>query len=249
MDNSSFVQYDIFEPFNNLLTFTSLKQTLNHAAPRFTGDTAAVFQNNRKQLAHLLGIKKNQLVFPRQTHTSCVAELSTIPSNELNETDGLVTAIPGICLCIQTADCVPVLLFDPVTNVIGAAHAGWRGTVKRIPSAAVYKMKNNYGSSPKNIMALIGPSIGPAVYEVGEEVILAARKNIPNPENTIQSNQVGKNHFNLWEANRQVLLSSGLLHKNIRVFGECSFQNHKKYFSARREGTETGRNVSGIMLL
>ena len=248
MNNSPLIFYDIFRSFNSVLAFTTRKSTLNHAAPRFTGDSVAVFSDNRKQLARIAGIQDDQLVFPRQTHTGIVAEVSKIPSKELAETDALLTNVPGICLCVQTADCVPLLLFDPVAKAIGAVHAGWRGTVKQIALAAVTKMENNYGSLPQNILALIGPSISPAVYEVGEEVTEAVREKIPNPELSIKIKQKEKKHLDLWEANRQVLLESGLISKNIQVYGECSFQNERDFFSARRDGIATGRNVSGIML-
>ncbi len=241
--------YSIFLPYKNLLAFTTTKQMLEKEAPRFTGDSPEIFIENRDQLAKLLELKTSQLIFPRQTHTSCVAEILHVPKTEIKETDALVTNQVGICLCIQTADCVPILLFDPVKNVISAIHAGWRGTVKRIAGVAVLKMQKNYGSSPENILALIGPSIGPSIYEVGDEVVSEVKKNIPQAYKTLHKNSKGNFHFNLWEANRQVLLSFGLKAQNIEISGECSFTKNGKYFSARRDGVATGRMVSGIMLL
>jgi polyphenol oxidase len=87
----------------------------------------------------MLGIQSAQLVFPRQTHTNYVVKSSEFPENEIKETDALVTNQPGICLCVQTADCVPILLFDPVEKVISAVHAGWRGTVKKLPKVPFRK--------------------------------------------------------------------------------------------------------------
>ena len=84
----------------------------------------------------MLGISENQLVFPRQTHTDQVAEIESIPETELKDTDAMITGQTGICLCVQTADCVPVLLFDPEKKAIAAIHSGWRGTVKNIAGAA-----------------------------------------------------------------------------------------------------------------
>jgi YfiH family protein len=186
-------------------------------------------------LAEKLMIKPDQLVFPRQTHTNCVAEIADIPVSEIKETDALVTNKTGICLCVQTADCVPILLFDPVKNVIAAVHAGWRGTVKKIAEIAVQKMVQNYGASPENIIAAIGPSISPDIYEVGGEVVEEVKKSIPNAEIVLHRNSSGKFQLNLWEANRQVLLENGLQSKNIEILGECSL-------------IETGRMVSGIIL-
>jgi YfiH family protein len=250
MDNpQNIVQYKIFENHKNILAFTSTKQTLNNRDAHFTGDSTEVVQENRKELAAVLDINASQLLFPRQTHTNCVAEILEIPENEISETDALVSNKIGICLCIQTADCVPILLFDPVQEVIAAVHAGWRGSVNKIVEVAVQKMISEYNSSPKDILAAIGPSISPEVYEVGDEVVKAAKSSIPNSEKTLLINKARKFHFNLWEANRQLLLQTGLQTDNIEILGECSYQNSDKYFSARKEGIDTGRMVSGIMIL
>jgi YfiH family protein len=247
--NHELIYYKIFAGFENVVAFTSTKQTFKTQNPRFTGDSPEIFVNNRILLAEKLMIKPDQLVFPRQTHTNCVAEISDIPENEIKETDALVTNKSGICLCVQTADCVPILLFDPINNVIAAVHAGWRGTVKKIVEIAVQKMVQKYKSSPENIVAAIGPSISADIYEVGNEVVEEVKKSIPNAELLLHKNSSGKYHVNLWEANRQVLLENGLQERNVEIFGECSFSQGSKYFSARKEGIDTGRMVSGIMIL
>jgi polyphenol oxidase len=247
--NNRLVYYPIFELHENTVAFSTTKKTFQHTVPRFTGDSPEIYTKNREQLAGILGIQSAQLVFPRQTHTNNVVEIPDFPENEIKETDALVTNHPGICLCIQTADCVPILLFDPVEKVISAVHAGWRGTVKKITEIAVLKMISNYGTSPENILAVVGPSISPGVYEVGNEVVEETLKNIPKADKTLHIYTNGKFHFNLWEANRQILLHCGLENENIIIAGECSFSETEKYFSARRDGAETGRMVSGIMLL
>jgi YfiH family protein len=247
--NQDLIYYKIFSGFENVIAFTSTKQTFDAPNPRFTGDSPEIFTNNRILLAEKLMIKPDQLVFPRQTHTNFVAEISDIPACEIKETDALVTNKSGICLCVQTADCVPILLFDPINNIIAAVHAGWRGTVKRIAETAVQKMVLKYNSLPQNIVAAIGPSISANIYEVGNEVVEEVRKSIPNADRVLLKNSSGKFHVNLWEANRQVLLENGLLERNIEIFGECSFTQDSKYFSARKEGIDTGRMVSGIMIL
>ena len=247
--NNNLIQYKILKSFKNLRAFTTTKQSLVEENPRFTGESSEQFEISRKQLAAELGIKLNQFVFPRQTHTNCVAEILRIPETEINETDALVTNQPDICLCVQTADCVPILLFDPAKKVIAAVHAGWRGTVNKIVEVAIHKMVTEYRSSPKNILVAIGPSISHEIYEVGDEVVEAVRNSIPNFETTLHKKSNGKFHFNLWEANRQLLLSIGIFSENIEILGECSFKNNNKFFSARKEGIDTGRTVSGVMLL
>ncbi len=109
-------------------------------------------------------------------------------------------------------------------------------------------MITKFNSNSKDILAVIGPSIGPEVYEVGDEVVAAARKSLPEPKKTLKLNISGKYHFNLWEANLQLLVSAGIPKQNIEISGECSFSNPHKYFSARKNGIATGRMVSGIML-
>ncbi len=246
--DKNFVTYKSFVPFGNVLAFTTTKKSISETTPRFTGNSDEVFINNRKLLADVLEVQKKQLVFPRQTHTNNVVEVSEIPETEIANCDALITARAGICLCVQTADCVPILLFDPEKKVIAAIHAGWRGTVKKIVTVAISKMVAGYNSSPANILATVGASIGPEVYEVGYEVVNAVQKTVPNAEKTLYRNSSGKYHFNLWEANRQILLESGVLPENIEITGECSFEKNDKYFSARRDGIETGRMVTGIMM-
>lgn len=250
MDNrNGFVHYKIFDPFKNLVAFTTSKFTLKVKNPKFTGDTHDIYENNRQLLAEKLEIKSTQLVFPRQTHTNCVAEILEIPKNEITEIDALVTKEKGICICVQTADCVPVLIFDPENKVIAAIHAGWRGTVNKIVEVAVQKMVKEFYCNPENFIAAIGPSISVGNYAVGNEVVQAVIGNIPNYEKTLHKNEQGKFHLNLWEANRQILLKNGLQHSHIEIAGKCSYSETNHFFSARKEGISTGRMVSGIMLL
>lgn len=237
------VRYKIFEAHKNVLAFTTTKSTLAIDKVRFSNAP-----KNKVKLAETLGLKPEDLIFPKQTHTNCVVELSAKPKSLIDETDALITNKTGLCICVQTADCVPILLFDPTQKVVSAVHAGWRGTVGKIVEVAVQKMNANYNCAAENILAAIGPSISPEIYEVGDEVVLAARKSIPNAEGTLHKNDSGNYHFNLWEANRQLLLVCGLKSANIQVLGKCSFQDERKYYSARREGIGTGRMVSGIMI-
>ncbi len=247
--DKNLVTYPLLEAFAGVKAFTTHRQTFPGVdAPRFTGEPVQKIRKNREMLAHVLGIGPEQLVFPRQTHTSCIVELYGLPEEELENTDALATNQPGICLCVQTADCVPILLFDPKGKAISAIHAGWRGTVKQIAREAVRKLSATYRSSPADIRAVIGPSIGPDVYEVGDEVVKAVFAKIPNAPKTLSKNSSGKFHFNLWEANRQILMDCGLLPQNIEISGQCTFHKKDYYFSARRDGIQTGRLVTGIML-
>ena len=187
--NTEVVRYQLFESFNNLVAFTSTKNTFPGTA-RFTGDFPEVYLKSRLQLAEWLDINVSQIVFPRQTHTNCVAEIEATPEVEIENTDALITNKKGICICVQTADCVPVFLFDPEKMVISVVHSGWRGTVQRIVENAILKMSTTYQSKPENILAAIGPSISAIHYEVGDEVVQAIQKNIPNAETTCSGNGI-----------------------------------------------------------
>jgi YfiH family protein len=241
--NKNLISYRIFDGFDELVAFTTTKKTLPTENIRYSEAP-----ENRARLAGLLGISVTQLVFPDQTHTNCVVEITETPVSPISETDALVTNVAGMCLCVQTADCVPVLLYDPVEKVVSAVHAGWRGTVGKIVEVAVEKMIRGYGSQAENILAAIGPSICQDVYEVGLEVVEAAKNTVPNVSEALHLNDSGNFQFNLWEANRQFLLKCGLQEKNIQVLGECTFSEEERYYSARREGISTGRMVSGIMI-
>ncbi len=243
------IRYPIFSPYKNLVAFTTTKQSLTLETARFTGDETSGYYENRKQLAALLGIEIERMIFPRQTHSNNVCQLVDIPEKEITETDALVSNRPGLCLCVQTADCVPILLYDPVKKVAAAIHAGWRGTVNKIVANSVRIMVESYACSASDILAAIGPSIGPGVYEVGTEVVEAVRASVPGADQTLYKNSGEKYHFDLWEANRQILLKCGLQKEHIEILAECSFKEGEKYYSARREGEQTGRMVSGIMLI
>lgn len=243
-----FISYRVFDGFKNVVAFTSTKQSFPTEKTRFTGDSTEIYSLNRELLAGKLGIESGQLIFPRQTHTSCVADIDEIPKHELKDTDALLTSKKGICICVQTADCVPILLYEPEKEVIAAVHAGWRGTVKKIASETVKKMEGIYRCDPAKIIAAIGPSISQTVYEVGSEVSEAIHLSIPNPDKVVYREQSGKHYVDLWAANREVLIGCGLNPVNIEIVGECSFSDSEKYYSARKEGASTGRMVSGIML-
>lgn len=248
MDNHNLIRYKIFTDQSWLVAFTTTKDTLPRNSVRFTGEDEQEYLENRRELAALLDIDSEQLVFPRQTHSSTVCKIDETPENELKETDALVTNKAGLCLCVQTADCVPVLLADPKKRVVAAVHAGWRGTVGKIVSQTIEKLQQDFGCNPDDLLAAVGPSIGPEVYEVGAEVVEAAHKAIPEASKTLHLNFTGKYHFDLWGANRLLLLDAGLKESNIEVLEACSYRINEKYFSARRDGVYTGRMVTGIML-
>ncbi len=205
---------------------------------------------NRSLLASSMGIGADKLVFPQQTHKNKVQVVTDATQEiDLAETDGVVTNIKGICLAVMSADCAPVIVYDPVKHVIGASHAGWRGTVGKIAANMVQMMKEVYGSDPADLVAGIGPSISPEVYEVGEEVIEATKNAFGTINGLVKLNPVkeGKGHFNLWEANKRALIEAGVKPGNIEIAEICTFSNSDTFFS-HRNNPDTGRFAAGIVL-
>ncbi len=215
------------------------------------GDTPQNVQENRRRLAVALGIPPAHLFFPAQTHSNRVQRVDAHTNPDtLTDTDALITNIPGLCICVMSADCVPILLYDPVHRVVGAVHAGWRGTVGKILTTTIQAMQTQFGTNPKHLITGIGPSICPEIYEVGNEVIEAAVNSFGTKQGVIdKENGQGKGYFNLWEANRIQLLTLGVPAASVEIAGICTYQNSEQFFSARKSGNKAGRFAAGIMLV
>jgi YfiH family protein len=147
------------------------------------------------------------------------------------------------------ADCVPLLFFDPIKKAIGAAHAGWQGTVRKIALATIIKMKEEFGCSYKDIKVLIGPSIGPCCYHVGGEVIDSILRSFGTTEKFVSYDYKDSlAHFNLWQTNKIQLIEAGIPDSNITITGLCTYCNHDDFFSSRYDKSVTGRFGAGIMI-
>lgn len=186
--------------------------------------------------------------------------------------DAVITDVPGVLLTVQTADCVPVLLFDPQRRAVAAFHAGWRGTLARIVERGVGTMRRQYGSDPANVLAAIGPSIGPESYSVGEEVRHEfesqfayadalfrdvydsdpVREKYPLLFLTARApghSPIGPQlHLDLWEANRRQLMDAGVAEANITMTAQDTAADTGRFFSHRAEDGFTGRMMSVIGL-
>lgn len=204
-----------------------------------TPDGIAAFTTGRDCCVEMLGLKTEALALPRQTHSDHVLWMHEAGRPE--DTDAVITDVPGLCVCVKTADCIPVLLYDRKCRVVAAAHAGWRGTVSRIVSKTIAKM----GVPPSELSAIIGPGISQEAFEVGDEVYERFRE-AGFPMERIAVRKV-KWHLDLWQANRWLLEEAGVL--DIHVAGMCTYKDSARFYSARREGIETGRNMNGIMLI
>ena len=155
--------------------------------------------------------------------------------------DIILTDNPEVSLFMRFADCVPILLYDPVKRVIGLAHAGWRGTVDKVGQVAVEAMQARYGSQPGDILAGIGPSIGPERYEIGPEVVEQVRTSFGDHANRLLPRYNQSHHFDLWAANRLVLETAGVRTEQIEVAEICTATHKEDWFSHRADEGKTGR--------
>ena len=221
----------------------------------YCGDEAEAVGRNREMLCRVLGIAADRLVMPRQVHALRIcavdAALLAAPESErrarLEGIDAVMTDVPGVCIGVSTADCIPLLLYDPDHRAVSAVHAGWRGTVGRIAERAVGEMAATFGTRPDRLKAVIGPGISLSAFEVGQEVydafVAAGFDMAPICERR------DKWHIDLAECNRRQLLQSGVSPTHIQLSGHCTYQEADRYFSARRLGINSGRIFTGIMCL
>lgn len=228
----------------------------------YCGDSTDDMMENRRRLCLKLGIATDRLIMPHQVHgVECrdidEAFMALDPEQRIDRLEGvdaLATRLHDVCIGVSTADCMPILLYDPVAKAAAAVHAGWRGTQKRIVSHVLDFMRERYGTRPRNVMAIIGPGIGMDSFEVGQEVYDAFAA-ASFPMDTIarrykdsQRDDMTKWHIDLWEANRLQLLRKGLDEDHVHVAGICTFQNADLFFSARRLGVDSGRILTAILI-
>ncbi|MGC3978327.1 MAG: peptidoglycan editing factor PgeF [Paludibacteraceae bacterium] len=254
------ITYPIFSQFEEINHFTSTRNTgvsqgdffsLNLGV--YSGDEAENIQKNFNLLFDFIGIKPYQLFIPHQTHGDEIMVIDNPFLNQDNETqktllygkDALITNLPNVYVGVTTADCVPILIYDPVKKAVGAVHAGWRGTCAKVLSKTIEKMGTVFNSNPSDMLAAIGPSISVNVYDVGNELI-AEFKNAGFNTYEIFQLKDEKVYLDLWEANGNLLLEKGLRNKNIEVTGRCTFTEYETFFSARKLGIKSGRMISVI---
>lgn len=200
-------------------------------------------------VADAFGIHIDRVATVNQVHGENIVRI-----DELNirgarsvHADALMTDVPGIAVGVETADCVPVLLFDPVRPAVAAVHAGWRSTVKKIVQKAVNRMHEEFRSEPSRLIAAIGPAIGPECYEVDEPVMGPVQNAFSFWPDVSTPRGADRWSLDLVKANRLELLQIGLAGKNIHSAGMCTSCRKDLFYSYRAEG-RTGRMLSVIML-
>ena len=179
--------------------------------------------------------------FLRQVHGCSIA---TPPWTEAPAADASLTDEAGVLLAIETADCLPVLMVDPVNRRVAAAHAGWRGTAARVAPAALRALIEQ-GSNPTQVLVALGPAIGPCCYEVGPEVEEAFG---PGGASFFVPGPVGRKRLDVAAANRAQLEEMGVRSDNIDSLDLCTRCREDLFFSYRRDGANAGRMISLIGL-
>lgn len=210
----------------------------------YSGDSPEHVAASRKALSKAIDV--SSFVFPRQTHSLNVTVIDTpTPENStLEGVDALVTSLPGIALCIHTADCVPILLADPVAGVIAAVHSGWRGTVGRIVGKTV-KCMTRLGADTRRIIAAMGPCICSECFEVGPEVV--EQFVTAGFSKRVVMASSARSRIDLPEAIAATLEDFGVTRGNIAFPPACSRCNPYRFCSARHSGIASSRTLSLIV--
>jgi len=241
---------------NPCLTIPALEQhgNIHHA---FTTRQAGLGARNSgigtpadwQAVADAFGTGVGRVVTVHQVHGDDVAVVNERNFRDMRprQADALVTNAPGIAVGVETADCVPVLLFDPLVPAVAAVHAGWRSTVKLIAQKAVRALQHEYGCDPSRVVAAIGPAIGPECYEVDEPVMGPVREAFSFWRDVAASRGNDRWSLDLVAANRTLLVQAGLRERNIHTLGMCTSCRRDLFYSFRAEG-RTGRMLSAIMI-
>lgn len=216
------------------------------------GDRDRNLARNRQLLASAFDLPGDEIVTVTQVHGDRLLMIDeTLQDRRPNgplEYDGIITRAPGIPVGIKTADCVPLLLADRRRRVVGAVHAGWKGTALGIAAKAARVFMETLSSAPGDLVAAIGPAIGPCCYEVDGAVFHRFDHSGKGPTVFTDGREEGKWMLDLSAANRFQLEGVGIPRENILSADICTSCRHDTFFSHRGEGGDTGRQLSFIML-
>lgn len=231
---------------------TGIYQSMNLSFTR--GDDEAAVRENFARFCRAIGSDSSRTVVSAQQHHTTIynATASDCGRGVLRERgytdiDGLLTDEPNVLLCTQYADCVPLFFIDPVRRVVGTSHAGWRGTAAEIGAVTVERMCGDYGCRREDILAGIGPSIGPCCFEVDAPVYEAFLKT-PSFDETCVRHRGEKFDIDLWEINRRTLLSAGITPDHITVTDLCTKCHPEVFWSHRVTGNQRG-SLAGFIAL
>lgn len=248
----SFMQFSQMQHIASLRHGLSLRTGLGETTKSVDFSTKTP-ESRRAGTAHgrlfceSLELSPEKLLRARQVHGDHVIVV-TDAAQDIGECDGFCTELVDVGLMLLGADCPLILVVDPDRPAVGAAHAGWRGTVKRIARRLVETMQQAYGSRPERLLAGIGPGICGRCYEVGPEVIEEVRRALPfhnailrNLENATDEAESHSTYLDLPLANKLELIECDVPEDRIETSGLCTFERTDLFYSYRREGAAAGR--------
>lgn len=216
-----------------------------------SGDSSEAVEENLRRISSALAISEASIFRLRQVHGPRVVSVRNIhPAGrpalpeDWPEGDALLTDEKGPALALSTADCVPVFLLDPDRPAVGAVHAGWRGSVENICAAAIRRMHSDFGTDPSRLRVLLGPSVGPCCYPVGPDVAHRAALAAPHPDLFLSPGSEGGWVLNLRMLNERQILCCGVPAENVRHVEICTSCRPDLFFSVRRDGEPTGRQIA-----
>jgi hypothetical protein len=203
------------------------------------GDDPASVEENWERLRVATGLAFARV---RQVHGCRVVEAGA-GTEPVEEADAVASATPGVAACVSVADCVPVLLADPRSGAVAAVHAGWRGTLAGVAAEGVRVLVERHGSRPGDLLAVIGPGIGPCCFEVERALATRFRDEL-GP--VVASPRDQGSRVDLWAANQVVLRRVGVHRSRVEVLGRCTSCEERTFFSHRRDRGLTGRHVAFV---
>lgn len=241
--------------FDNLSKYSNI---LNFVSSIDNGNMAFVNGNNQEVLSNItqflssFDISVSQCVFAEQIHGGGIAIVdentkyreATDTVKYISGVDALITKDKNRCLIIKTADCVPLILFDPIKKIVGIVHAGWRGTLENISGETVVTMKLTFKSNPKDLLVAVGPSIGPKDYFVKEDVW--SKFEAGGLGDFLKYQSPNQWLLDLNGLNIKQLMDSGVNTNNIEVSGISTYSS-SEFFSFRRNES-MGHFITGVML-
>ena len=214
------------------------------------GDDPAALRDNLRRIYAALDVAGEAACTVWQVHSADVVVVSGRAAGRhwLARADGMVTNIPALPLTMRFADCTPILFQDPVRRAVGIAHAGWRGTVGKVATRTLEAMTAAYGTNPADVRAAIGPSIGVDHYEVGAEVVAAVDEAFGTTDGVIQRDAAGRTYFDLWAANRRLLVAAGVPDCQIETAGLCTATRTDEFYSHHTKQNKTKHFCAVIAL-
>jgi polyphenol oxidase len=235
----------IFSEFPEITFGFSTKIGLNREAPYFfnmslTGsDNKEIVIENRTAFFNYLGLNYDDVVLQKQIHSDIITYINK--GGEIGESDALITDKYNIGLAISSADCTPAFIYDKKNKVIAGIHSGWKGTEKKVLQKTLYRLINDFNSSPENLFVYLGPSISQKNYEVGPEVAAGFDKKYLEPKGE-------KFLLDVPGANYDILIEAGIPEKNIEKSILCTYEMKDLLQSYRRDSNNSGRALGVIVL-